>query len=119
MTQAHGRRLFPLFRPVSRAVAVIAALAVAGCASTQDEPATAAFKEGPANTGTFPNLNIPQKAAAPQLTQEETDAKLAKLRALEHRQSPGATVETSEERRKRLKLIGQEQAETLKVIEEN
>lgn len=119
MTQAHGRSLFPLRRPMAGAFAVVAALAIAGCASTAEDSSTAAFKEGPANTGTFPNLNVPQRAAAPQLTQEETDAKLARLRSLEQRQSPGATVDTSEERRKRLKLIGQEQADTLKVIEDN
>jgi hypothetical protein len=119
MTQSDGRFFSPHFGHVAGAMAVIAGLALGGCTSAPEDTAPAGFAERGANTGTFPNLNIPQRAAAPQLTQEETDAKLARLRGLQQRQSPGAPVETSEERRKRLKLIGEDQAETLKVIEEN
>ena len=119
MTQTDGRIFFPLFRRAASALAGIVGLALVGCTSAPEDTAPSGFAERGANTGTFPNLNIPQRAAAPQLTQEETDAKLARLRGLQQRQSPGAPVETSEERRKRLKLIGEDQAETLKVIEEN
>ncbi len=119
MTQTDGRFYFPLFRRLASGLAVIAGLALGGCTSTPEDTAPVGFAERGANTGTFPNLNIPQHAAAPQLTNEETEAKLARLRSLERTQSPGSAVETAEERRKRLKLVGEDQAETLKVIEQN
>ena len=46
------------------------------------------------------------------------DAKLAQLRAKQQTQNPGSTpVESPEARRKRLQLLQDEQADTLKVIE--
>ena len=92
----------------------------AGCTSVDETvPVAEGRTGGPADTGTFPNLNIPQHAAAPQLTQAETDAKLSALRGAAARQSPDATGETAEARRKRLQLLADDQANTLKVIEGN
>jgi hypothetical protein len=95
------------------------ALLLAACSSTdvEDVPMAAGRSGGPTETGSFPNLNIPPKAATAQFSDEETQAKLAQLRSVQHTQSPGTTTETPEARRKRLKLEADEQAETLKVIE--
>ena len=42
----------------------------AGCTSVDETVPVAEGRTGaPADTGTFPNLNVPQQAAAPQLTQ--------------------------------------------------
>ena len=72
----------------------------------------------PTDTGTFPNLNIPQRAATTQLTPEETEAQLASLRAAaQQQQSPAGEAESAEARRKRLQVLQAEQAETLRVIE--
>ena len=101
------------------ALALMGGLLTGGCSTKAGDATPMPLGDGPVNTGTFPNLNIPQQAAAPQLTQEETDAKLAALRRAQHTQSPGATYESAEQRRKRLKLLGDEQAETLRVIEAN
>ena len=108
---------------MSPAVTLAAALAIAGCAteSTDDlVPIAEGRTGGPVDTGTFPNLNVPPQAATAQLTEEEKKAKLARLRAAQQRQSPGGgSVETPEARRKRLQLMSDEQADTLKVIEDN
>ncbi len=78
-----------------------------------------ALGEGPVNTGTFPNLNIAPKAAAPQLTDEETAAKLAALQRVQQQQGPRTYSETPEERRRRMQVITDDQAATLKEIEGN
>lgn len=74
---------------------------------------------GPVNTGSFPNLNIKPEVAAQQFTPQERAAKLTALRAAQQHQSPGQTGETEEARRKRLKLLADDQNNTLKVIEDN
>ncbi|WP_320410217.1 hypothetical protein [Mesorhizobium sp. Root157] len=62
-------------------------LAACSTASIEDAaPAAAAAPAqpnlvGPRDTGAFPNLNIPAQQAAPQFTDEETNAKLAALKA--------------------------------------
>ena len=67
--------------------AVLAALAgvllpAGGCTSTStNNAAPTALTEGPRDTGSYPNLNIPPQVAAKQLTKEETAANLAKLKA--------------------------------------
>ena len=80
-----------------------------------DAPAVASAK----NTGTFPNLNEVPTAANRQLAPEERDAKLAELEAAREGQRPPGSRETEEQRRKRLKLLADRQADTLKVIESN
>ena len=116
MTYGEGGRFFP---GMSAAV-LAAALSIAACSTStvEDVPAAEGRSGGPANTGTFPNLNIPPQAATAQFTEEEKQAKLAQLRAVQQKQSPGgAPVESSEAQRKRLQLLQNEQDETLKVIE--
>lgn len=93
----------------------------AGCTTSGvEEVSMAPGRSGqPADTGSYPNLNIPRQAATAQLTPEETEAKLAQLSALGQRQNPGATgsPEATAAARKRLKVAADEQEETLKVIE--
>ncbi|MET2826467.1 hypothetical protein [Mesorhizobium shangrilense] len=63
-------------------------LAISGCSSTSMEASTpVAGVEGPKDTATFPNLNIPPKVAAPQFTDAEKTAKLAQLKADERAQA--------------------------------
>ena len=101
------------------ALVLVAALALGGCGTPPEDDASLSLASGAANTGTFPNLNIPPQAAAPQLTEDETQAKLASLRRAQQAQSGRVTAETPEERRRRLKLLEDEQAETLRLIEQN
>lgn len=102
------------------ALPLVAFALLAGCATPPDETRQTALGAGPTNTGTFPNLNIRQQAAAPQLSDEETAAKLASLRRVQQQQAGGAVpAETPEQRRRRLKLLQDEQADTLRAIEEN
>jgi hypothetical protein len=58
-----------------------ALLPAGGCASTTNNATPTALTEGPKDTGTYPNLNVPPPVAAKQLTKEETAAKLAQLKA--------------------------------------
>ena len=111
----------PLFPGIGAAALVaVAALFAAGCSSTtiEEVPAATGRSGSPTDTGTFPNLNIPPQAATAQFTEEEKQAKLAQLRAVQQKQNPGAPpVESPEAKRKRLQLLQDEQDETLKVIE--
>ncbi len=116
MTYRIGGSIFP---NAGLALAAAMLALAAGCTSVETVPVAEGRTGGPVDTGTFPNLNVPQQAAAPQLTQAETDAKLAALRAAAARQSPGAGVETAEARRRRLQLTADDQADTLNVIEGN
>ena len=116
MTHRSGRHAFSGIAP-TLLTATVLALAGSGCSSTSLEDA--APVEGAANTGSYPNLNIAPQAAAPQISPEERAAKLAALQAAQRGQTPGAEGETSEQRRKRLKLLADQQKDTLKVIESN
>src|SRR5688572_27571179 len=116
MTYGEGGRFFP---GMSAAV-LAAALSIAACSTStvEDVPVAEGRSGGPANTGTFPNLNIPPQAATAQFTEEEKQAKLAQLRAVQQKQNPGAaTVESPEAKSKRLQLLQDVQDEPLKVIE--
>ena len=116
MTYGKGGLLFP-----SMSVATLAAVAlfVAACSTStvEDVPVAEGRSGSPTNTGTFPNLNVPQQAATAQFTEQERQAKLARLGAMQQAQASGAPVESAEARRRRLKLSADEQEETLKVIE--
>lgn len=102
---------------LSIALAAFASLAVS-CSTPVEDVAEAPGRSGePTDTGIYPNLNVPRHAATTQLTPEETEAKLASLRAAQQGQAPGAAVESPEARRKRLQLLQDEQDKTLKVIE--
>jgi len=67
---------------MAAAMALLSAALAAGGCSTSNTANTApvAGVEGPKDTGSYPNLNIPPQVAAKQLTKEETDAKLAQLK---------------------------------------
>jgi hypothetical protein len=57
-------------------------LPAGGCTSTGSNNAVpVAVTEGPRDTGSYPNLNVPPQVAAKQLTKEETAANLAQLKA--------------------------------------
>jgi hypothetical protein len=117
MTYRKGERFFP---GMTVAAVLIAASSLAACSSTtvEDVPMAEGRSGGPTDTGTFPNLNIPQQAATTQFTNEERDAKLAQLRAKQQAQNPGGSpAESPEAKRKRLQLLQDEQDDTLKVIE--
>ncbi len=116
MTYGKGERFFPGLGAAALSAALFAA---ARSTSTMEDVAVADGRTGaPTDTGTFPNLNIPKQAATAQFTEEEKEAKLAQLRAVQHEQNPGAApVESPEVKRKRLQLLQDEQDETLKVIE--
>lgn len=114
---------------VSIPLAVLLAVA-AGCSTSSDnemDPADVPARTdiwpepppvaGARNTGTFPNLNEIPRAANRQLTPEETQAKLAELEAAKRAQRPPGSRETEEQRRRRLKLLADRQADTLRVIE--
>lgn len=115
MTYGKGGRFFPGLGVAALAAALFAA--ACSTSAVEDVPVAGGRSGGPADTGTFPNLNIPQRGATTQLTDEEKAAKLAQLSAAQQRQNPGAPVESSEARRKRLQVSQDEQADTLKVIE--
>ncbi|TGQ88970.1 hypothetical protein EN847_35190, partial [Mesorhizobium sp. M1C.F.Ca.ET.204.01.1.1] len=58
-----------------------------GCTSDSgSRQAAVAGVEGPKDTGTYPNLNIPPQVAAKQFTEAEKNAKLAQLKADENAQ---------------------------------
>src|ERR671925_132842 len=52
-----------------------------GTASSQTAAADTALSEGPKNTGTFPNQNIPPKAATEQISPDEKTADTEALQA--------------------------------------
>ena len=120
MTHRADRRIFGAAKLLVYAGLAGAALSATGCASSTstDAPAFAgAAAAGPIDTGTYPNLNIAPRAATEQFTPQEAAAKLAALEAARRTQAPGATAETEEARRRRLKLLGDGQSDTLQVIE--
>lgn len=64
-----------------------ALLATGGCASNDTGGGTTVSGvDGPKDTGSYPNLNIPPQVAAQQLTPEESNAKLAQLKASQQAQ---------------------------------
>jgi hypothetical protein len=115
MAYGKGKRRFSGW---GLAAAVSGGLVAACTTGPVPDVAQAPGRSGqPVDTGAYPNLNVPQKAATSQLTEEETQAKLARLNALQHRQAGTRPSATSEAERKRLKLAADEQEETLRVIE--
>lgn len=94
MTYSVAKTAFSPILPFCRMALLGAALlAPAGCAgggATNSGPqvsSSAADMQGPKDTGAFPNLNIPPKSAAPQLTADQTKAKLAQLKAVQTSQA--------------------------------
>ncbi|GLS33829.1 hypothetical protein SAMN04488498_12347 [Mesorhizobium albiziae] len=91
MTYRIGGHVF--FGTRLAAVVATAALSLmaAGCTSTVDE-AVPAGARGPVNTGTFPNLNIPPKQAADQITDDKKAADMAALTAVQRQNAATAAV---------------------------
>ncbi|MBZ9767997.1 MULTISPECIES: hypothetical protein [unclassified Mesorhizobium] len=90
----------------------------AGCTSTSTNNAPTALTEGPRDTGSYPNLNIPPQVAAKQLTKEETAANLAQLKAEEQMQiAKGSGVKAPANSAALNTLAKTHGADTLKQIE--
>ena len=113
-------------RPALIVLAGLCGLAVSGCSTIDDADLAAAEKlaetrtGAPADTGTFPNLNIPPPPTSPQISEDEKKQKLAALKAAQKGQTPPtAAAETPEAKVKRLKLLATQQSDTLDVIENN
>ncbi|UDL90108.1 hypothetical protein LGH82_01520 [Mesorhizobium sp. PAMC28654] len=88
MTINIGDTVFSRTGRFCRTGVAIVLLAISGCSSTGMEGSTpVASAEGPKDTATFPNLNIPPKVAAQQFTEAEKTAKLAQLKADERAQA--------------------------------
>lgn len=104
----------PLFSGL--ALSLVLGLLAAGCASR--EPA-ALGQAGARNTGTFPNLNIPPRTAAEQLSTEQTTADTASLKAAGEANAAQATVPSGQTDPATLRKLGATHAEeTLKAIEQ-
>ena len=86
MTINTGKTIFSgasRFCRIAVAVACLAPglLAAGGCTSANTgNGMNTGLTQGPQDTGSYPNLNIPPQVAAKQLTPEETQAKLALLK---------------------------------------
>jgi hypothetical protein len=93
MTYRIGRHVFSGSQLASGlAIAAMAAILLSGCASSTVAQAVPAGAHGPAKTGTFPNLNIPPKQAAAQLTPDETKAEVAALRSAQQQNAARAAT---------------------------
>lgn len=97
MTINIGETVFSGTGRFCRTGVAVVLLAIAGCSSTNIEGATpVATAEGPKDTGTYPNLNVPPQVAAEQFTDAEKNAKLAQLKADEQGQgSKGGAVKVT------------------------
>ncbi|WP_269929926.1 hypothetical protein [Aminobacter sp. HY435] len=80
------------------ATVAVLPLAVAGCSSTStvDTAPLASGTRGAQDTGTYPNLNIAPKVAAPQFTEDQKAAKLAALQGARQRQGGRAGAAASD-----------------------
>lgn len=99
-------------------LALAGLLAAGGCAGTPGvsyaDPA-----KGPRDTGTFPNLNIPPKAAAPVLTPEDKSRLFSEIGAAQSGQGANAAglgVQGSPETMQR--IAKNHGTDTLKAIED-
>ena len=94
-------------------------LPAGGCTSTgTNNAAPTALAEGPKDTGSYPNLNVPPPVAAKQLTKEETAANLAQLKAEEQAQvAKGGSVKAPANAAALNKLAKTHGDDTLKQIE--
>lgn len=110
------------FRSLVRGVAVMAAIAaLSACASSDSatsQSASAGAERKGINTGTFPNLNVPPKVAAEQITPEEKAAKLAQLKAeKQHLSAEGTTAKPTTSAADLKKLAQGHAQDALKQIE--
>lgn len=126
MTMRSDATRISRLRPALALLAGLSGLTLSGCSTIDDADLAAADKlaetrtGAPADTGTFPNLNIPPPPAPAQLSEDEKKRKLAALKAAQKGQSPpSASTESAEAKAKRLKLLATQQSDTLDVIENN
>ena len=91
-------------------LAIPALVAVSGCGSVSIDEAV----PGARNTGTFPNINVSQKAETAQLTDEEAAARLAALQG--QRAAQKAQPDSQPTEVERLQILKRTHAE--KTIEE-
>ncbi len=104
----------PVFSSI--ALSLVLGVVAAGCASR--EPA-AVGQAGARNTGTFPNLNVPPKTAAEQLSSEQTSADTAALKAAGEANAAQATSPSGQTDPATLRKLGATHAEeALKAIEQ-
>ncbi|PSJ59768.1 hypothetical protein [Pseudaminobacter soli (ex Li et al. 2025)] len=94
MTELAREGIFSVSRALLLGAAVLAIqFQLSGCASTSESaplvtaPPSSASSGQAVNTGTYPNLNIAPQVAAPQLSDEEKNAKLAGLKAVQNAQA--------------------------------
>jgi hypothetical protein len=83
MTYSIGAAGFPGLRVFWLAGALAALVTAGGCSTSGAGNAPTsreALAAGPQDSGSFPNLNIPPRSAATQLTADETKAKLSQLK---------------------------------------
>lgn len=74
---------------------------------------------GAMNTGTFPNLNVPPKPAADQLSGEQTTSDIAALKASGSKNASAASVPSGQADPAALRKLGETHAaDTLKSIEQ-
>lgn len=107
-------------------VGLFGALA-SGCAGGSVETASAArtghestgaLPAGPVDTGTYPNLNIPRKAAAPQITDKEKQESIAALQAARSGQAGSAVAAPTTSETADLRKLGDAHGKkTLEAIE--
>lgn len=118
MTYRIGGDVFFGARLAAGMTSAALALMLAGCASATVDDAVPAGARGPVNTGTFPNLNIPPKQAAAQLTPQQKAAAMAELTAA-HRQNTATSAVPSGQTDPALlrKLASSHAADALKEIE--
>ena len=80
---------------------------------------SAVGQAGARNTGTFPNLNVPPKTAAEQLSSEQTSADTAALKAAGEANAAQATSPSGQTDPATLRKLGATHAEeALKAIEQ-
>jgi hypothetical protein len=97
---------------------MIVGAVLVGCAARPAETTTVGAR-GPVNTGTFPNLNLPPKKAADQLSGDQTAADIAALQAAGGQNASIAAVPSGQADPATLKKLGETHAaDTLKAIEQ-
>jgi hypothetical protein len=102
-------------------LAAAALMQLSGCAGTPDIASSAApsgLSSGqPADTGTFPNLNIPPQSAAAQITPTEKAEKFSELKAVQAAQTAPRGAATTASQAQLKKIAATHAADTLAEIE--
>lgn len=120
MTRRSGRQSFPATRLLAGLLPLAFALSACGSGTTaQSVPVSAnGAPAGPIDTGTYPNLNIPPRTAAEQLSPAERDADVQALSAARQSQPRVRGAAPAPDESARLRKIGSTHAsDTLEAIE--